>query len=129
MHSSRMRTACSSSHRGAGVGGIFTRHPSVMAFWCGAFWCGGLLLWPSGVVPSVMAFWCGGLLVWCLLLWSSGVVPSGMVAFCYGLLVWWPSGVVPSVMAFCPRRPYQKATFNQRAPHQKAKTEDHNRRP
>ena len=61
MHSSRMRTARSSSHRGGGL------HQA-----------------------TVMAFWCGGL-----------------------------------VMAFCPPRPYQKATFNQKA----TKPEGHNRRP
>ena len=67
-----------------------------------AFWCGGLLLWPSGM----LAFWYAGLLVCCLLLW--------------------PSGVVPSVMAFWPpRRPYQKAAFNQKA----TKPEGHNSRP
>ena len=49
-----------------------------------------------------------------------GGSPPG-TPFCYGLLVWWPS-----VMAFWPpRRPYQKAAFNQKA----TKPEGHNRRP
>ena len=83
MHSSRMRTARSSSH----PGGVSTRHP--------------LVLWPSGVVT----FWCGGLLL----------CPSG-APLCYGLLVW---------CLLTPRRPYQKATFNQKA----TKPQGHNRRP
>ena len=51
MHSSRMHTACSSSHRG----GVSTTP----------------LLWPFGVV----AFWSGDLLVW----WPSGLVAPDQV--------------------------------------------------
>ena len=64
-----------------------------------AFCCGLLLC------PSVMAFWFGGLLI------EGGLLVES------GLLLW------PSVVA--PRRPYHKATFNQKA----TKPEGHNRRP
>ena len=43
MHSSRMRTARSSSRPGGRRGGLHQAPPSVMAFWCG-----GLLVWSSG---------------------------------------------------------------------------------
>ena len=130
MHSSRMRSTCSSSHPG---GGSSPGTPSVMAFWCGAFWCGGLLLWPSGggllwwylllwpsgVVPSVMAFWCGGLLLW----------PSGVVAFCYGLLVWCLLLWLLPPEDHTRRLPSIRRHHTRRPPNQKAITEDPNRRP
>ena len=85
MHSSRMRTARSSSHLGGGGGS------------------------PPGHSYGFLVWW-----------------PSGVVAFCYGLLVWWSF-----VMAFCPppRRPYQKATFNQKATKSEGHNRHHNRRP
>ena len=86
----------------------------------GVAFCRGILLW-----SSVMPFCYGGLLIEGgplvesgLLLWPSGVVPSGVVAFCYGLLVE-RLGTPP------PRRPYQKAAFNQKT----TKPEGHNRMP
>ena len=104
MHSSKMRTARSSSHPRGGF------HQAPLPF------CYGLLVW---WLFGVVAFWCGGLLVW----WPSGVVAFWCHAFwCRGLLLW------PSA----PRRPYQKATKpeghnrrHKRRPQQKAITEGH----
>ena len=50
--------------------------------------------------------------------------------FCYGLLVWWPSGLVAFCYSLPSRRPYQKATLNQKTTfNQKAtKPEDHQTR-
>ena len=125
-----------------------------MAFCCGLLLC-----------PSVMAFWFGGLLIEGsllvegsflvesgLLLWPSGKVAFWLkVVFCYGLLLWpsskafWCGGLVIATWT-PPRRPYRKATLNQkttfkqkatkpegyqtrRLPNQKAtKPEDHQTR-
>ena len=76
---------------------------------------------------SVMPF-CYGLLVCWPFDWRrpSGWKWSSVMAFWCGLLVWWPSVMVFWLKGLeLPRRPYQKATFNQKA----TKPEGHNRRP
>ena len=83
---------------------------------------------PAAVSVGGMAF-CHGL--W---LWSSGLVAFSWkeafwlkMVFCYSLLVWWPSGWKGwnQSEGHQTRRPYQKATFNQKA----TKPEGHDRRP
>ena len=70
-----------------GGGGVW---PSIMAFCCGLLLC-----------SFVMAFWFGGLLIEGGLLVESG-------------LLLWPSGMAFWLKGLEPRRPYQKAAFNQK---------------
>ena len=99
-----MRTASSSIHRGGGG------WPSVMAFCCGLLLC-----------PSVMALWFGGLLIE-----GGPLVESGLLLWPSGMAFWYVGILVLRVRnPTAPRRPYQKAAFNQKT----TKPEGHNRRP
>ena len=112
MHSSRIRTARSSSRRG-GLDLIPLNFP--LGCWPGPD--------PPEFPPWVWAW------TWSPPQFPPGCGPGGGLhqappSLCYGLscgglLVWWPPPPPP------PRRPYQKAAFNQKA----TKPEGHNRRP